>query len=200
MRRLATDLDVAVMSLYRYVPGKDELVLLMAESVFGEVPLPDGAGTDWRGQIEAVVRAQWAMVKRHPWLPSVTSFTRPMMVPAGMAQTDRIMGVVRGLGFDSASALHITVALAGLMLGVGASVQLEAEAQRETGVSSDEWMERQPQPAGFPHLESIAEVPGYDMSLDAVFETGLGLLLDGLAQRLPQKRVRSSRSMPRSAS
>ena len=138
-------------------------------------------------------------MKRHPWLPSVMSFSRPLMAPAGMAQTDRIMGMVRELGIDPPTALHITVAIAGLMLGVGASVQMEAEAQRDTGMTSDEWMDSQDAafveigaPTRFPNLAALAAMPGYDMSLDEVFETGLGLILDGLAQRIPRGPVSHS--------
>jgi DNA-binding GntR family transcriptional regulator len=193
MRRLATELDVAAMSLYRHVPGKDELVVFMADHIFSEITLPDAATDGWRAQIESVLRLQWTMVKAHPWLPSVMSFTRPLMVPAGMAQTDHIMGVVGDLGFDPPTALHITVALAGLLLGVGATVQMEAEAQRDTGMTSEEWMDRQDAafqeiaaPVRFPNLASVAEIPGYDMPLDEVFEIGLNLILDGLAQRIPR--------------
>ncbi len=47
MRRLATELGVAPMAAYRYVTGKDELLELMVDFVYGELDLPDG--TDgWR--------------------------------------------------------------------------------------------------------------------------------------------------------
>ena len=36
MRRVATGLGVATMSLYRHVPGKDDLVLLMIDAALGE--------------------------------------------------------------------------------------------------------------------------------------------------------------------
>nr|BFE78929.1 hypothetical protein GCM10020093_015300 [Planobispora longispora] len=41
MRRLATELGVATMSLYRHVRDKDELVLLMTDLAYGEDELPD---------------------------------------------------------------------------------------------------------------------------------------------------------------
>src|SRR5262245_45616375 len=63
MRRLATELDVAVMSLYRHVSGKEELVVLMADDIFGEATLPDPPPSGWRAQVEAVARLQWAVSK-----------------------------------------------------------------------------------------------------------------------------------------
>jgi len=40
MRRLAADLGVAPMAAYRYVSGKDELLELMVDHVYGELTLP----------------------------------------------------------------------------------------------------------------------------------------------------------------
>jgi DNA-binding transcriptional regulator YhcF (GntR family) len=48
MRRLAAQLGVGAMSLYRYVPGKEALVHLMAEAVFRQHPLPEPGPDGWR--------------------------------------------------------------------------------------------------------------------------------------------------------
>jgi DNA-binding GntR family transcriptional regulator len=187
MRRLATELDVAVMSLYRHVPSKDHLIVLMADAIFGEAVLPDPRPEGWRAQIEAVARMQWALARRHPWLPSVMSLTRPMMVPNGMAHTDWTMRVVHELGFDLPTSLQITVVIVAMLLGIGASLQMEAEAERETGLTSDEWMQTQAEALNrvvasgrFPMLAAVAEIPDFDLRLDDLFELGLRLLLDGL--------------------
>src|SRR5688500_7903620 len=47
MRRVAERLSVGAMSLYTHVPGKAELIDLMLDTVFGEVPLATVEG-DWR--------------------------------------------------------------------------------------------------------------------------------------------------------
>jgi AcrR family transcriptional regulator len=176
MRRLATELDVAVMSLYRHVPGKDDLVFLMADSIFGEAALPDPPPEGWRPQIEAVARLQWALARRHPWMPTVMSLTRPMMVPSGMAHTDWTMRVYREIGFDLPTSLYLAVALSGFLMGIGASLQMEADAQRETGLTSDEWMQTQEEEFNratatgrFPMIEALAEIPDFDLRLDDLF-------------------------------
>jgi len=186
MRRLATELDVAVMSLYRHVPSKDDLVFLMADWIFGEAELPDPRPEGWRAQLESITRLQWALARRHPWMPSVMSLTRPMMVPNGMAHTEWTMRVVRELGFDLPTSLHIGVVLAGFLIGIGSSLHMEAEAERETGLTSDEWMQAQDEAFAqvnengrFPLLEAVGEVPSFDLRLDDMFELGLKLILDG---------------------
>jgi AcrR family transcriptional regulator len=56
MRRVAAELGVGVMSLYRHVPGKDQLVLLMADAVFGEAQLPVPPPPRWRARLDGADR------------------------------------------------------------------------------------------------------------------------------------------------
>ncbi len=48
MRRVAAALGVATMSLYRHVPGKDELTLLMVDTAAGDFPFPARRPAGWR--------------------------------------------------------------------------------------------------------------------------------------------------------
>lgn len=191
MRRVATQLDLATMSLYRHVRDKDDLFLQMANTVFGEVSLPQPAPTGWRERVELVARAQWTMSRRHPWLPGIMSFTRPMLAPNGMAHTESTMQAMHEAGFSTADALYVAVAISGYVNGVAASLQLEAEAQHETGISSEEWMETQDgefsqimASGRFPMIAAVAAEPNFDMDLDRLFEFGLRLMLDGIEKML----------------
>lgn len=192
MRRVAADIGVATMSLYRYVSGKDELVQLMADVVFGEEPFPEPAPAGWRARLERAARLQWAAHRAHPWTVRVISLTRPMAIPNGMAHTDWTMRAVDGLGLDLPTITHVAVTLAGYVLGIAVNLESELEAQQETGVTSNEWMESQDglmeavTSGRFPMLARMAEHPDFDLDLDTVFEFGLKLLLDGLAGLIEQ--------------
>ncbi|MFC7741015.1 TetR/AcrR family transcriptional regulator [Nocardiopsis composta] len=72
MRRVARELGVTVMSLYRHVPGKAELVALMCDAVLA--PEDDevaggGAEGGWRKSLETWARAGIALRRRHPGWP-----------------------------------------------------------------------------------------------------------------------------------
>jgi hypothetical protein len=79
---------------------------------------------------------------------------------------------------------HLT--LFGHVRSVALSLQSEAMAQEETGMTNDEWMETQGDLLGvvasgrYPSLGYVAR-EGFDYDLDALFEFGLQRLLDGLA-------------------
>lgn|GEM_PF-922610 len=94
MGKVAAAVGVAPMSLYRYVTGKDGLLLLMYDTA-SEVTVP-GAGSTWRERLR-----EWAMFVRaaydaHPWLadlpPSSTPTTpnRLAIIEAGLAALEGV--------------------------------------------------------------------------------------------------------------
>jgi DNA-binding transcriptional regulator YhcF (GntR family) len=193
MRRVAAELGVATMSLYRHVPSKDQLVLLMADAVFGEAKLPEPPPSGWRAQLELVARQQWGIARRHPWIARVISLTRPTPTPSGMAYTEWAMHAVDGLGLDPATMLYVAITLAGYVQATAVNLESEVEAEQDTGITSDEWMQSQEKTMAtvlasgrFPMLSGIATQPDVDLDLDLdrLFEFGLQLLLDGLAVRI----------------
>ncbi|GII80705.1 GntR family transcriptional regulator [Sphaerisporangium rufum] len=188
MRRIAAALGVAAMSLYRHVPGKDELVALMVDTIYAAEPLPGGDELGWRRRMELTARAQWELYRRHPWLAQAVSFTRPLMSPNALAHTEWLMSGLAGLGLSPNTTLHAVVGLHNYVHGVAVNLEWEAEARQRTGLTDDEWMERQdPDFAAvfasgrFPAFTAVVSRPDVDLDLQSIFDFGLARLLDGLA-------------------
>src|SRR5262245_17247858 len=68
MRRVASEMVVANMSIYRHVEDKDDLVLQMMDAVFREWQLPADPPAGWRPRVEIAARLVWDAFRRHPWL------------------------------------------------------------------------------------------------------------------------------------
>src|SRR5215470_7436204 len=68
MRRVASELGVATMSLYRHVQDKDGLLLQMLDAVFRDVGPPADPPAGWRPRVEIAARLFWEGCRRHPWL------------------------------------------------------------------------------------------------------------------------------------
>ncbi|MGI5216794.1 TetR/AcrR family transcriptional regulator C-terminal domain-containing protein [Nocardia sp. CA-290969] len=186
MRRLAAELGVGPMSLYRFVANKDELLTQMADEVFGELRLPEPGSRGWRADLEWLARRQWQLCRRHLWLPEVISFTRPLPAPNMMAQTEWVLRALDGLGLSPAARMHEALTLHGLVVGSALSMAEEAEAERDTGLTLAGW--RAAQRARHHHLLATGEFPLLaSLSADAVtdpeglFEYGLARHLDGFA-------------------
>src|ERR1022692_3915131 len=66
MRRLAQELGVVPMALYKHVANKDELLDGMVDIVFSEIELPS-EDLDWRSAMRRRAISTRAALKRHSW-------------------------------------------------------------------------------------------------------------------------------------
>lgn len=190
MRGVAARLGVAAMSTYRYVPSKDDLILLMADAAFGEESYPADAPEEWRSRIEVGARTVWKLYRKHPWLAQIGSLTRPLLVPNLMVHGEWVLQALDGHGLDATKLFDIHVLLYSHVQGLATHLEMEAHAAAVTGQSEDQWMDsRTPalqelvESGRFPTFTKVvgAFEDGYDLRLDALFEFGLKALLDGLA-------------------
>lgn len=195
MRRLATELRVATMSLYRHVPSKEELVLVMLDAVFREEALPSKRPRGWRAKLDLLARVQWAIYRRHKWMAATISLTRPVLVPNGMKHTEWALEATDGVVGDAAQQLLVALTLFGFVRGLAASLETETYAEQDTGMSSDDHIEAQTREfeaivasGAFPMLTRVSAVPDLDVGLDALFEFGLARVLDGI-ERMVEPRA-----------
>ncbi|KIF06576.1 TetR family transcriptional regulator, partial [Streptomyces sp. RSD-27] len=72
MRRVAAGIGAGTMSLYNYVPRKEDLYELMVDAVSAEYELTPPTG-DWRADLLSLARQGRALMHRHPWLPRLLS-------------------------------------------------------------------------------------------------------------------------------
>ncbi|WP_336207033.1 TetR/AcrR family transcriptional regulator [Nonomuraea sp. LPB2021202275-12-8] len=196
MRKVAERLGFTTMSLYRHVPGRDQLVDLMSDAVMAELPVPEGAG-GWRARLEECARQGWELHRRHPWLAERRG-TRQVPGPNGVARYEHMLSTVAGTRLTAAE----TIASIGL---VGRFVEAEAvrlveiaQAERSSGVSEEEWWGSRDSLYAeldrYPVLTSLWESGGYDDPEDP-FEFGLARILDGielLVQRRDESRDETS--------
>jgi AcrR family transcriptional regulator len=188
MRRIAAELGVSTMALYRYVGGKDALVVQMVNEAIGEFPLGP-APDDWRAAITLVARVHWAAYRKHLWLASAISLSRPQLVPRLLPHTDAVLGALRG--FEKGAALSTMISLFAYVRGIALVMESEAQAEQDTGVTADEWvMQQGDQLAAMiaagnlgAFRELLADGFDYEYDLDQLFEHGLGVFLDGLEAR-----------------
>jgi AcrR family transcriptional regulator len=77
MGRVARELGVGTMSLYRYVSAKDDLLMLMIDSAMGGPPPIDPAA-GWRDGLTRWARGVRAAYYRHPWALRVPISAPPL--------------------------------------------------------------------------------------------------------------------------
>ncbi|MER7417311.1 TetR/AcrR family transcriptional regulator [Micromonospora peucetia] len=199
MRKVADRLGFTSMSLYRHVPGRDQLVDLMCDAVqgrtAGDPPLDDVAPIDgWRGRLAALAREGWELRRRHPWLAEVPG-TRRMPGPNGVAHYERLLSAVAGTGLAPTEVIAV-VGLVGRFVDAEATRLVEVtRTERRSGVTEQDWwgardalyarLDR------YPTLSSLWSAGGFDEPEDS-FEFGLRTVLDGVEALIQRRRDETS--------
>ncbi|MFG2226274.1 TetR/AcrR family transcriptional regulator C-terminal domain-containing protein [Streptomyces sp. NPDC048644] len=190
MRGVAARLGVAAMSPYRYVGSKDELVLLMADAAYGELTYPAPGPEGWRARLELGARTLWQLNRKHPWLAHIGPLNRPLMLPNLMVHGEWMLSTLDRQGLDPVTMFDLHVLLYSYIQGLAVNLEREAQAEAATGLTEDEWMERQAasmraiiESDRYPVFTRVVTGfdDGYDLNIDALFEFGLRPLLDGFA-------------------
>jgi AcrR family transcriptional regulator len=185
MRKVAEQLGVGTMSLYRYVPGKAELLDLMLDTVYGEMlrldaeahpepPRPGGHpdragsaadgspsaadGSPWRPALERVARRYLAMYLRHRWILQV-AISRPPLGPNVMDVYDRDLRAVEGSGLTDHEMDAVVTLVEGLArTSAKGAVDITLGEQR-TGLTDRQWWE-----AHAPLLEQVFDPARYPLA------------------------------------
>jgi DNA-binding transcriptional regulator YhcF (GntR family) len=195
LRAVSARVGAPVMSLYRYVENKEELLRLMTDAALGEEPLPTVAPDGWRAQLRLASRAEWRTFRRHPWLARVVNLTRPEPLPNAMRYAEWMFRALGATGADPHTQMRVHVILHGFVQGLAVNVEAEADAASETGLSEAEWMETRQR--AFEAIAASGQYPSFarvfaglgefEMDLDDLFERGLAALLDGFAKVLDRR-------------
>jgi len=191
MRKLAAAVGVGTMSLYRYVPSKQDLHDLMVDAVWDELAVPAEHG-DWREDLRLLAGELRAAAHRHPWSVAV-GLSGWGFGPGFLRFFEFALSVLDGLGMPVD---RMTGAVQLLVIYVEAFVTNElrdAEIARLTGMSEQQrWMERTPYVqrivAGgrYPMFAKLL-AEGDPIDRDAQFTEGLERVLDGIAAGLPER-------------
>src|SRR5262249_36172628 len=125
MSRIAEELGVTTMALYRYVPGRGELVDLMIDAALGVPPAPSGGA--WRSEVARWVRADLAVFRRHPWLLQTTMSHVPIG-PNWLTWLEALLHALSGIGMTGREMISVAFlvdgharAAAEIVLGVSST-------------------------------------------------------------------------------
>ncbi|MFF5805077.1 TetR/AcrR family transcriptional regulator C-terminal domain-containing protein [Streptomyces sp. NPDC012746] len=193
MRKLAQELGVVPMALYKHVANKEELLDGMVEVVVGGIDreLP---GSGWKSGVRGRILSARAALLRHAWAAQVIR-SRTSPTPAVLAYLDSVIGTFRAGGFSLDLTHHVMHALGSRVLGFTEEL---FDAPRSPDPRTPEPVSPAPQPpaqpqdqaamaARYPHVTELAEAVAHDRRSvvgrgcddQFEFEFALDLLLDG---------------------
>lgn len=170
MRKIADRLGVGTMSLYTYVPGKNELLELMLDSavadLYNQKNLPIEQGKDWKHSLQYIAERNWELYQKHPWILDISG-GRPVLGPHTTLKYELELRALEEIGLTDVE-MDATLSLA--LMHVESCARLAAKilaAQRNTGMDELEWwiahapsLERLVDDSKFPLASRVGEAAG----------------------------------------
>lgn len=196
MRGLAHQLGLGAMTLYTYVPGRDDLVVLMVDQVLGRTELP-ALPDDLPGRLSLVARTQYADVRAQPWLSEVSG-VRPWLGPGSADRYEWQLSAVEGIGLDDIEMDQTVALLVGFATNIARAEHAARLAERQSGMSELEWWEANANELGelmsgrdYPLAGRVGSAIGeaYQAASDPgrELEFGLARIIDGVLAYLERK-------------
>ncbi|HEX6344278.1 TetR/AcrR family transcriptional regulator [Umezawaea sp.] len=185
MRKLATRLGVAPMSLYWHVPTKDAVLELALDEVLGEVGPPD-LDRAWTDALRGLMSHFRQLFHRHTWLPHLQGLY-PNIGPNAVGLAESVLAVLVGTGLSQVESSRAASTLMSFVTGFASSEVRWAEQSSPAGQPDPAWIavlvERYRE--RFPLFTSqfvLTEL----WEADAQFDHGLDCVLAGLETRTGQ--------------
>ncbi|MFG3256633.1 TetR/AcrR family transcriptional regulator [Streptomyces sp. NPDC048172] len=184
MRRVAAELGCGTMSLYNYVPRKEDLHELMVDAVIGEYDLSPEPSGDWRADLLDMAYRTRALMHRHPWLPRMMSPVYGFS-PNGLRYLEHALSCMDGLEAPSGAKLELLAMLNGMVTTYVSNELATAERTRSLPWSEEQeqavratYLVRRLAEGEHPRLAAALAEDSGPIDLEAGFDRALRRVLD----------------------
>jgi AcrR family transcriptional regulator len=195
VRKLAQELGVDPMALYRHFANKDALLDGLSDTLWAEIELPH-AEANWEATLRSVATSLWSLARTHPHAYPLL-FNRQTF-PLGMLRLfDGVIERLQRAGFEQKNAAAIACAVLSFAMGYAlmelstglpeasppAATEHAVPAMAEIGLIA-QIMQRLPRETPARMVEVAYALAG--LGAEGPFTLGLDLMLAGLASRQRQ--------------
>lgn len=185
MRELGRKLGVEAASLYNHVTGKDDVLDGLVELAVSEIDVP--TGVHWKEAMRREARSTRALFERHPWSAALID-SRARTGPNSLSRVDRVLGVLIGAGFSPIDAANATLLVSSYVYGFERQRPTPTATEGPVGTEEARRILSALPDGAYPNAARVAmEYARTLFDLDAAFDFGLDLILDGLERSLGQR-------------
>jgi AcrR family transcriptional regulator len=186
VRNIARNLGSGAMTLYRYLPTREDLwAVMIDEATVFEPQEPTG---DLRADLTVLARRRRQNFLRHPWLAPLLA-TRPIIGPNYLRGMERDLAILGGCGLSIDDTIDVLNLIYSWVSGAVQAELTERANAHQSGVDRHSWrMRMKPYllsllaTGEFPYLSKMTEAAEI-AEADEQFETGLAIILDGIEAR-----------------
>lgn len=204
MARVAAALGFTAMSLYRYIPSKNDLLLLMQDAVCAIPIPPESEDGSWRDMMRAFVRASVNAFKEHPWYGDIPITGIPL-TPNTLQIIDWSLRSMRDFPLNEYEKMSVVLLLSSYSRSVGLierdmrlAIQAGSSPETFSGIDYGAALKSLVRPERFPYLHPLVMSGAYTSEPEAGsdapddFEFGLERILDGIQAYLDVRTPRAA--------
>jgi AcrR family transcriptional regulator len=185
MARVAQELGLTPMSLYRYVASKDELLQLMWNASAEGVAAFEPQGEGWRSRLRSWIQVQRATIDAHPWITQMP-MAAPPTAPNSLLFVEKGLEALDDTELADADKLRVIGLLSSYSLSEARMADDAARAARRAAESGermwtfDALLRELVDQDTYPRLHRIAWEEESSPSEQEEFMFGVERILDGV--------------------
>jgi AcrR family transcriptional regulator len=192
MQRVAQEVGMTTMALYRYVESKEELIDWMIEVAGGRAPA--ARASDWRDALRDWVKSCAEIYRRHMWFQQAATARRRVMGPNELDWLNAALAALRQAGLTGREQMEAFLVLVGHVRS-----RAEFSGGEGKGLSGAEWMQltkdlASEQKERYAALLGAIEDRAFGPSRGEAQGFGLECILAGIEQMARGRKAKSRRA------
>ena len=183
MRHVAAELGCGTMSLYNYVPRKEDLYELMIDAIGAEHEIAEPSG-DWRADMVRNALETRAIMHRHTWAPRLMSGVYGFS-PNSLRYLEHCLACLEPLDVPYSEKMELVALLNGVVTTYTANEIATAERTRSMPWTEEEenavriaYLGNQVATGAYPRLAAAFMESSGPIDLEGVFRRALDRVLD----------------------
>lgn len=191
MQKVARNVGVTTMALYRYFAGKADLLAVMIDSAGESAPDFDGHSTSWNDRLREWALHCAAIYRDHPWFLEATTIRHTMMGPNELSWMEAALAMLAEAGLSPRERYYAFLTIIGHIRAHATFEQMKNRSE-----SPRRWI---PELARRPEAESnryaglyeVLESAAFSGNRSEAFEYGLNCILEGIGSAKREVGVQS---------
>ncbi|MEV6103522.1 TetR/AcrR family transcriptional regulator [Streptomyces sp. NPDC051940] len=204
MRRLAAEIGCGTMSLYNYIPRKEDLHELMVDAASAEYDLTTPLTGNWRDDALQLATQSRDLLRRHPWLLRLVDSAAYGFTPHTMRFIDRFLAALEPMRIPPGTKMELLAMVNATVMAYVTNEHAVAERARSLPWTPQEeqeirtaYLTGELATGAYPHLAAaLTATAAETLDYDAFFTRSVVRVLDAFALEEAREQPASAADEP----
>ena len=193
MKRVAQEVGVTTMALYRYFPGKVDLISLMIDSAGEPTPPFRKSSSPWHKRLKLWAHSCLRIYQEHPGFLEATSARHSLMGPNELSLMEAALKMLAESGLSPKERHHAFLAIIGHVRGYATFKEIGKHIASDQQWIQDLLHHLRTEADRFPESLKVLGSGTFTETSDVAFDFGLDCILTGIRAKIRKRSARSPR-------